>query len=84
MIKIGPIFVFRIKVKPIPNKISEIQSNSAHLTGRISLLNKAVNRIDNPAEDYTKNICKWKATIEFCNKKGYQFKVLTEKTINQL
>ena len=36
------------------------------------------------AKEYTKNMCKWKATIEFCKKKGYQFKVLTEKTINQL
>lgn len=36
------------------------------------------------AKEYTKNMCKWKATMEFCKKKGYQFKVLTEKTINQL
>lgn len=34
--------------------------------------------------EYTKNMCKWKATMEFCKNKGYQFKVLTEKTINQL
>lgn len=36
------------------------------------------------AKEYTKNMCKWKATMEFCKKKGYKFKVLTEKTINQL
>ena len=34
--------------------------------------------------EYAKNMCKWKATMEFCKNKGYQFKVLTEKTINQL
>lgn len=36
------------------------------------------------AKEYVKNICKWKAAIEFCKNKGYIFKVLTEKTINQL
>lgn len=35
-------------------------------------------------KEYSKNMCKWKATIEFCKAKGYTFKVLTEKTINQL
>jgi hypothetical protein len=36
------------------------------------------------AKEYAKNMCKWKATMEFCKKKGYEFKILTEKTINQL
>lgn len=36
------------------------------------------------AKEYAKNMCKWKAAQEFCKKKGYTFKVLTEKTINQL
>lgn len=36
------------------------------------------------AKEYTKNKCKWAAAIEFCKKKGYVFKILTEKTINQL
>ena len=35
-------------------------------------------------KEYVKNTCKWKAAIEFCEKKGYKFKILTEKTINQL
>lgn len=35
-------------------------------------------------KEYTKNMCKWKATMEFCQRKGYVFKILTEKTINQL
>lgn len=34
--------------------------------------------------EYTKNMCKWNATREFCNNKGYKFEILTEKTINQL
>lgn len=36
------------------------------------------------AKEYMKNVCKWKAAMEFCKNKGYIFKVLTEKTINQL
>lgn len=36
------------------------------------------------AKEYAKNMCKWNAAMEFCKKKGYLFKVLTEKTINQL
>lgn len=45
---------------------------------------KPVNENCWAAKEYAKNICKWKATMEFCKKKGYQFKVLTEKTIKQL
>lgn len=33
---------------------------------------------------YVKNMCKWKATMEFCKSKGYQFKVITEKTIKNI
>ena len=36
------------------------------------------------AKEYVKNKCKWVAAMEFCKKKGYIFKILTEKTINQL
>jgi hypothetical protein len=34
------------------------------------------------AEAYYKNMCKWKATMEFCKAKGFEFKIITEKTIN--
>lgn len=34
--------------------------------------------------EYIKNMCKWKATKEFCVKKGYEFKILTERTINNI
>lgn len=33
---------------------------------------------------YIKNMCKWRATKEFCESKGYKFKIITEKTINQI
>lgn len=36
------------------------------------------------AKEYMKNMCKWKATQEFCKSKGFVFKILTEKTIKQL
>lgn len=36
------------------------------------------------AKEYAKNRCKWAAAVEFCKAKGYVFKILTEKTINQL
>jgi hypothetical protein len=35
-------------------------------------------------KEYRKNMCKWKATMEFCQAKGYKFKIITEKTINNL
>lgn len=35
-------------------------------------------------KEYQKNLCKWRAAKEFCEKKGYQFKILTENTIKQL
>ena len=35
-------------------------------------------------KEYRKNMCKWKATMEFCLAKGYKFKIITEKTINYL
>ena len=36
------------------------------------------------AKEYSKNVCKWAAAKEFCKRKGFIFKILTEKTINQL
>lgn len=35
-------------------------------------------------KEYQKNLCKWRAAKEFCEKKGYIFKILTENTIKQL
>lgn len=35
-------------------------------------------------KEYAKNMCKWRATKEFCDAKGYQFKILTEKSISKL
>lgn len=35
-------------------------------------------------KEYIKNMCKWKSTKEFCESKGYKFKILTEETINQM
>lgn len=35
-------------------------------------------------KEYIKNMCKWKATQEFCKSKGYKFKIFTERTIEQL
>ena len=36
------------------------------------------------AREWAKNSCKWKAAQEFCTAKGFQFKILTENTINRL
>ena len=33
---------------------------------------------------YCKNMCKWRAAVEFCSARGWKFKVFTEKTINKL
>jgi hypothetical protein len=35
-------------------------------------------------KEYIKNICKWKATQEFCQARGLKFKILTENTIDKL
>lgn len=35
-------------------------------------------------KEYVKNMCKWKATKEFCEAKGYKFKILTEQTISKM
>ena len=45
---------------------------------------KPVNENCWASREYIKNMCKWKATQDFCRAKGYKFRVLTEKTINQL
>ncbi len=45
---------------------------------------KPVNENSWLADAYIKNMCKWKAAMEFCKSKGYLFKVLTEKTINNI
>ena len=35
-------------------------------------------------QEYRKNMCKWKATKEFCENKGYIFRIFTEKTMQNL
>lgn len=35
-------------------------------------------------KEYMKNISKWKAAKEYCDARGYKFKILTENTINFL
>lgn len=35
-------------------------------------------------KEYSKNMCKWRAAKEFCDNKGYKFRVFTEKTISKL
>ena len=34
--------------------------------------------------EWVKNNCKWKAAQEFCSAKGFEFRILTEKTISRL
>jgi hypothetical protein len=34
--------------------------------------------------EWVKNNCKWRAAQEYCQAKGFQFKILTERTIKQL
>lgn len=34
--------------------------------------------------EYVKNMCKWKATQEFCKSKGYKFRIFTERTIEKI
>ena len=45
---------------------------------------KPINENSWTFHEYIKNMCKWKATKEFCEAKGYLFRIITEKTINQL
>ena len=35
-------------------------------------------------EQWKKNMCKWRATKELCERKGWKFLILTEKTINKI
>lgn len=45
---------------------------------------KPVNENCWASKEYIKNMCKWKATKEFCEAKGYKFRVFTERTIDNL
>jgi hypothetical protein len=36
------------------------------------------------AKEYIKNICKWRAAKEFCDKKQFKFRIFTEKTIEKM
>lgn len=45
---------------------------------------KPVNENCWAAKEYTKNICKWRATKEFCDNKGFKFKIFTERSIDKM
>lgn len=45
---------------------------------------KPINENCYAMKEYIKNSLKWKAMKEFCDNKGYKFKIITEKTLNKL
>lgn len=45
---------------------------------------KPINENSWACNEYIKNMCKWKATMEFCKAKGFKFKIITENTINKI
>jgi hypothetical protein len=45
---------------------------------------KPINENSWAYNEYIRNMCKWRSTKEFCEAKGYEFKILTENTINKL
>lgn len=44
----------------------------------------ALNEDSYSYREYIKNRCKWKAAVEFCKARGYDFKILTEHTVMKL
>lgn len=42
---------------------------------------KAQKRILEETETYVKNQCKWEAAREYCRRRGWEFKVITEKEL---
>ena len=69
-----------------PDYVVQMQDNTLMIIEikPSSQTTKPVNENTWVGEAYYKNMCKWKATLEFCKNKGYKFKILTEKTINQI
>lgn len=45
---------------------------------------KPINENSYAQKEYIKNVCKWRAAKEFCEHKGYLFKIITEKSIEKL
>ena len=45
---------------------------------------KPVNENGWAAKEYVRNSCKWRAALEYCDYKGFKFKIITERTINLL
>lgn len=62
-------------------------NDGTHIVIEIKPSNQTIKPINENCwayKEYIKNMCKWRATKEFCDNKGYEFKILTEKTINNL
>lgn len=45
---------------------------------------KPVNESSYAAREYIRNKCKWAAALEWCRARGIKFKILTEKTIENM
>ena len=45
---------------------------------------KPVNENNWLYKEYIKNMCKWKAMKEYCDARGFKFKIITENTIDKL
>ena len=62
-------------------------NDGKHVVVEIKPLNQTIqpeNKNSYAYQTYIKNVCKWKAMKEFCESKGYEFKILTENTISKL
>ena len=35
-------------------------------------------------EEWNRNMCKWEFAIQYCNKKGFEFKIFTEETASKM
>ena len=64
-------------IKKIIYEIKPYTQTQPPKTGK----NKARKTILNERKTFQKNIAKWKAAQRYCNKLGYEFKIITEKQL---
>lgn len=67
-----------LEVKPFK------QTQPPKINSNKNITKKQLKNYEYDIKEWKKNLCKWRSAIEWCKKKDFDFKILTEKELNKL
>jgi hypothetical protein len=84
-----PDFYYRLKTKEKTREIllevkPEEQTKPPKIKSKTNLSKKQLESYKWAIEEYNRNMSKWEAALEYCDKKGFEFKILVKSQVDRL